>query len=244
MSETFNFKRFSTYFSYDLTQMWRNKAMTALLLGGGGLIFFLFYVSCNLTLFQHLKTPDLASRAGIFMLCVFLFNLFTTRTYGFLTDKKKGADFLMVPASTLEKFLSMIIMTIIVLPLLFILTYLCIDAILCLCFPLSGECLFQAAGELSIKNFLVIHVHNMLYYLFCGLVFKRNKIFWSIAIGIIIGILFSLFGISGLMDNSTFSQDDILQIVAQLKRTGGILIGAGIVVLACGVYYRLKTIMH
>ena len=65
MSETFNFKRFSTYFSYDLTQMWRNKAMTALLLGGGGLIFFLFYVSCNLTLFQHLKTPDLASRAGI-----------------------------------------------------------------------------------------------------------------------------------------------------------------------------------
>ena len=84
----------------------------------------------------------------------------------------------------------------------------------------------------------------MLYYLFCGLVFKRNKIFWSIAIGIIIGILFSLFGISGLMDNSTFSQDDILQIVAQLKRAGGILIGAGIVVLACGVYYRLKTIMH
>ena len=65
-----------------------------------------------------------------------------------------------------------------------------------------------------------------------------------VSLNIIIGILFSLFGISGLLDNSTFSQDDILQIVAQLKRAGGILIGAGIVVLACGVYYRLKTIMH
>ena len=256
MSELFNFKRFCTYFSYDLTQMWRHNAIPVLLMGGGGLIFFLFYVSINLIIFPHFSTPDLESRAGVFLFCFFLFNLFITRTYGFLTDKKKGSDFLMLPASTLEKYISMLIITVIILPLLFTLIYFGIDAILCLRFPLSGESLFVAGRSLFVSTIspvvkwktllpalLMIHVFNMLYYLFCGLVFNRHKIFWAIAFGIFISIVFNYSG-AGFTDISTLSQADIQLTVNHLVRAGGIRMATGIAILACAIYYTLKTTNH
>ena len=143
MSETFNFKRFCTFFGYDLKQMWRRNAKTAILIGGGGLIFTLFWISFSLLFFLKFSTPTWPWRLGMFMVCVTILHFFITRTYGFLTDRKKGPDYLMVPASGLEKYISMMIITVIIIPLIFTFAYYSIDALLCLCFPNSGANLFQ-----------------------------------------------------------------------------------------------------
>ena len=54
------------------------------------------------------------------------------KIYGFITDKKEGSSFLMVPASSLEKTLSMIIVCCVVVPFAFFAVYLSLDQILCL----------------------------------------------------------------------------------------------------------------
>ena len=39
MNEIFDFKRFWTYFKYDLKQAWRNHSKAAIMIGGASAIF-------------------------------------------------------------------------------------------------------------------------------------------------------------------------------------------------------------
>ena len=59
------------------------------------------------------------------------------KIYGFFTDKKEGSSFLMVPASSLEKTLSMILVCCVIVPLAFFAVYFTLDQIVCL---IDGRC--------------------------------------------------------------------------------------------------------
>ena len=59
------------------------------------------------------------------------------KIFGFVTDKKEGSSFLMVPASSLEKTLSMIIVCCVIVPFAFFAIYMSLDQILCL---IDGRC--------------------------------------------------------------------------------------------------------
>jgi hypothetical protein len=54
------------------------------------------------------------------------------RLYGHLTDRKEGSAFLLLPVSRLEKYISMILITCIVMPFIFILIYLGLDVMVCM----------------------------------------------------------------------------------------------------------------
>lgn len=282
MSETFNFKRFCTFFGYDLKQMWRRNAKTAILIGGGGLIFTLFWISFSLLFFLKFSTPTWPWRLGMFVVCVTILHFFITRTYGFLTDRKKGPDYLMVPASGLEKYISMMIITIIIIPLIFTLAYFSIDALLCLCFPESGANLFQMTSTFFDNAFvginemnnqlakemipfrmpasniviilLLMHGFNMLYYLLCGLIFKRFKILWSIIISVLLGIIVSSvmtayvgvghFGPWQEMQTLAPTPEEAFGIVERMFTFIKCYMIVGIVAMAVGIYFRLKKVSH
>ena len=269
MSDTFNFKRFWTFFCYDLRQMWRRSGMQTLLIGSGGLIFSVFWVFFGLVTMFKFSTPSVSFRVGMFFLCIFLLQLYTTRTYGFITDRKKGQDYLMIPASTLEKFISMIIITLIVIPLAFTVTFMLTDALVYLANPGDNSTLFNSLidntsivvnhynGSNVDANLLKVlplsriirlialsHCYNLLYNLLCGLTFKRLKILASILIGM--GICVVLFGIltsigKSLMQNPE-SEYDVLLIINTVTTFVEIYLCTAIVGFAAGAYYRLKKI--
>lgn len=78
---------------------------------------------------------------GIFGIIVF----FTApaKLYGYITDRKEGSAFLMLPASRLEKYISMVFITGIVVPFIFVLIYFGLDIVVCMVDKTCGNSMFS-----------------------------------------------------------------------------------------------------
>ena len=89
--------------------------------------------------------------AGRLMMMLISFIVLTisapAKIYGFITDKKEGSAFLMVPASSLEKTLSMILVCCVILPFAFFAVYLSLDQIVCLIDAKCGDSLIVAINN-------------------------------------------------------------------------------------------------
>jgi hypothetical protein len=275
MSETFNFSRFWTYFKYDLKQMWRNHSKAAILIGGASALFYVLWVMCSLVFTQQWTSPVLVSRVIVLIVAFAILEFYQVRTYGYLTEKKAGSSWLMIPASKGEKFVSMLLITIIVIPILFFAVYFILDGFLSLVDPTYGEALFTGALsgyrsiveglsemgespiELSVSSMafptIVGTFCNFLYFLLCGICFKKNKLVSAIAI--LFGLSLGMSLITGLVMpwlagsvNWQFMADIDEQQAAQW------LVGLmnAMVVLEClvtiglgwGVWRRIKTLQH
>ena len=275
MSETFNFSRFWTYFKYDLKQMWRNHSKAAILIGGASALFYVLWVMCSLVFTQQWTSPVLVSRVIVLIVAFAILEFYQVRTYGYLTEKKAGSSWLMIPASKGEKFVSMLLITIIVIPILFFAVYFILDGFLSLVDPTYGEALFTGALsgyrsiveglsemgespiELSVSSMafptIVGTFCNFLYFLLCGICFKKNKLVSAIAI--LFGLSLGMSLITGLVMpwlagsvNWQFMADIDEQQAAQW------LVGFmnAMVVLEClvtvglgwGVWRRIKTLQH
>ena len=273
MNETFNFKRFWTYFKYDVKQMWRNHSKAVILMGGSIAIFYVTWALIALVFAQQWSTPDLPARIAVFVFAFMVLEFYQTRTYGYITDKKKGSAWLMVPASRAEKFVSMLLVTLIVLPAIFFIVFFGIDGILSLCDPTYGKALITGftgklfemidtlamlAGESPIEftpanmafPMIVGYFCNFLYFLLCGVCFKKNKIAASIAILFGLSILLSM--ISGLavlhygpmLDSMDFDEIQIAQWTANAMNWMVAIICVVTVGLGWGVWRRVKTLQH
>lgn len=268
-NEVFNGHRFLTYFKYDLTQMWRNHMKAAILIGFSGLIIYILGIAFNAVFEKTWMAPNFGVRLFTFMIALFALELYQTRTYGYLTNRKRGSSWLMMPASGFEKWLSMILITLIVIPVAFLCTYTLVDGILALADPTYDQMLLGAAqhtlekvnAELvtanteyattwSLSMFIVPVLANyvcyFLYFLLCGITFRRNKIVWAFVILFLGSILLSTgmtaFGLQNNYDVEEFAEAEVIM-RGVLKWITALLI----VVAAClagGIYYRVKTIKH
>lgn len=265
MSETFNFNRFWTYFRYDLRQMWRSNSKPAMFLGGGGFILLLMWSFFSLVISFRLVTPPLPARICGFVICSAILQLYMTKSYGFLTDRRRGADYLMVPASTLEKYISLLAIALVVIPFLFGTVYLLSDALLCLAFPSGGAPLLKGIGYVftgiseanlrmqeemvpfQISIFWVIvffslaGIYNILFYVLCGLVFRRYKILYGLLISFVIGTVFSGILTVYLNNEFTYGAANDAAAVAEVFSVIEIFMAVGSVLLAWGIYHKLKT---
>ena len=268
-STVFNGQRFWSYFKYDLTQMWRNHVRAAIGIGLAGLIAYFVVVLFNLVFEGVWQGPGLAGRFVVFGIAAFAFELYQTRTYGYLTDKRKGSAWLMLPASTFEKWLSMMLMTLILLPILFLLSSGLVDSFLCLVDPTIGKSMLSVLGgglkELN-ENLIVVNGEYMtdwnagimlwpalvglwtslLFFLLCGLCFKRNKILGGFVILFVVSVVFS--SITGIqMADRMEEYEDFATAETAIRHiiNTATLIEAFVVAgLAGGVFYRLKTLKH
>lgn len=148
-NEIFDLNRFSKYFVVDIQNCVNRYGLNLLLLS-----LFLPIVCLIVTLFRlFLHTPldggfVLPARlilAGIAATVMFLSS--PSICYGHITDKKMGTRFLMTPASTFEKYVSMLLVCCVVIPVTFLIGTFVSDSIICLIDPNSGmsfaECLVR-----------------------------------------------------------------------------------------------------
>ena len=272
MNEIFDFNRFWTYFKYDLKQMWRNHSKAAIMIGGASAIFYVIWVLVSLVFAQHWSSPPIVARVVVFALAFTILELYMVRAYGYLTEKKAGSAWLMIPASKTEKFVSMILMVCIVIPLLFLVAYAVIDGILALVDPTYGQALIsggagaytkmlQGLSTLSNESPITFTASslifpaiislfcNFLYFHLCGICFKKNKLVGAIAILFGLSLVLSL--LTGIFVPQYVQYIDLDMSDMQVARWFTGLMNAGIIFsclltigLGWGVWRRIKTIQH
>lgn len=152
-NDIFNFNRFGKYFASDIRTCWSNFGLSLLT------IAFLFPIATyfittafNLVINSTWDGPDMGVRVFVFavaMLCLII--TMPVKCYGRITEKQYGAFWLMLPASRLEKFISMFIMTCIIVPVTGFVLYLGMDALICAIDHTCGNNLIAGGMELIRK---------------------------------------------------------------------------------------------
>ena len=147
MNDIFNFRRFGKYFTSDIRSCTANYGLSMLLISMMGLIIYAGTIIMGLIFNGEWGGPSVEFRVFTFavsMICL----AFTmpVKCYGGITEKRYGTQWLMIPASSFEKSLSMIILNAIVMPVTMCTAYFLVDAILC---SLDGTCGASIAGSLK-----------------------------------------------------------------------------------------------
>lgn len=130
--DIFDINRFGKYFVSDLKTCSANYGLSLLTISLlTPLALYVITIIFNLILHMGWEGPSLITRAIVFGIAMFCMVVtMPVKCYGGLTDKQYGSFWLTLPASGLEKFLSMIIITCIIAPLAGIALYLGLDALI------------------------------------------------------------------------------------------------------------------
>lgn len=216
MNNTFSAKRFGTYFLHDLRRLWANAGLSLLILGLiPVIVWFVTGVYTVLTV-KEWMLPPVEARAICVSLAAFVTVLIIpARTYGFITDKRAGSEWLMIPASRLEKFVSMILVTIVVVPAVFTGLSFISDWLLSLTSDKYGMALASfnlndaidvSSDELHIAGngfwFVYMGVSvSLLTMLLGALFFKKQKVAKTILALLGISFVFSVIGIPVIVND-------------------------------------------
>lgn len=149
----FNVTRFAQYLSLDLLRCLRKSGLMALACGLAPAVA----LACAAWTFSMTEVTDweLSITFNDFMagvISVLFFLVTPINCYGHLTDKKKGAAHLMLPASHTEKFTSMVLTSIVIIPAVFVTIYLSTDALCAMFFPARYEGSLAAGIAKDIKD--------------------------------------------------------------------------------------------
>ena len=155
MNKVFDIKRFGKYFTYDLNNALGNYGISALVIGLLPLIMLVFSVVFSLVITGEVATIPLPAKIALFGITVLVVILSApTKLYGSLTERRAGTDWLMLPASSFEKFLSMAIMLCIVLPLVVFGLFMICDLLLGWIVPAYGDSVFRTFKDgISLAGF-------------------------------------------------------------------------------------------
>ena len=148
--DIFNFNRFGKYFVSDLKTCAANYGLsllvTTVLLP---VALYLITAGFRLLAYSTWYGPGISLRATA--ICVALICIVVqmpVKCYGGLTDKQYGSFWLTLPASRLEKFISMFLLTCIIVPIAGMGIFLGLDALLCSIDPTCGDSLAVGAANL------------------------------------------------------------------------------------------------
>lgn len=213
MNNNFNFGRFGKYFVYDLKRQWKNIGMLVLTFALSPVIFYMLYMFFAalfdgglMKLFSGMSIggPSIWVRFGMAAVMISIFvMLFPSRAYGEITDKAKGSEWLMLPASRLEKFTSMMLISLVVIPLVYVVVYFLSDAFVCLLDKSCGDSLmsFRINKEIGSSDFVIpanglwilasTIVGNAIVFLLGGLIFKKWKVVGTVLVLFALQMVFS-----------------------------------------------------
>lgn len=149
-NDIFNFRRFGKYFTTDIRTCWANFGLSLLTIS---LLFptvlYIVTTAFNLILRSSWDGPDMGIRVFVFAVAMFcLVVTMPVKCYGRITEKQYGSFWLTLPASRLEKFVSMFIMTCIIVPITGTVLYLGADALICALDQTCGRNLVAGGMEL------------------------------------------------------------------------------------------------
>lgn len=259
MNNIFSPKRFGHYFIYDLRNAWRNFGIPALVLALSPFIIFTIGLIFRL-ITRGEWTPDF-SLFGITYIFIIMIAIMSAPTtiYGKLTQKRYGTDFLMLPASVFEKWLSMLTVLCVVYPLLFAAILCGSDSLLNTAFPdFYNSNLIHTLNRLSngYNGYVTVNVYAGEYINWCtgiltmalgAMCFKKAKIAKTILAMFGISCVFGMgFGI--LICHFPEWMNDLVRNEEEFIRLLNIVINVcsflSLTILGTATYFRLKTIKH
>lgn len=213
MDNTFKISRFRKYFVYDLKRQWKNIGMLMLIFSLFPIIFYMIYMFfaamfdgglMKIFIGLEIDGPAGGTRFGVFAVMSTIFvMLFPSRAYGEITNKEKGSEWLMLPASRLEKFTSMMLISLVVIPLVYVVVYFLSDAFVCLLDKSCGDSLmsFRINKEIGSSDFVIPAngfwilassiVGNAIEFLLGGLIFKKWKVVGTVLVLFALQMVFS-----------------------------------------------------
>ncbi len=138
-NDVFSLKRFSRYFVTDLCAAISNYGISLLVLASMILTIDLFSGALSSLTSGSWSGIGLGGRSTL-MFIFFLAAIISapSKIYGHITGRKEGTAFLMLPASTLEKFISMVLICAAVVPLAYFVLTATVDFLTCLIDPTCG----------------------------------------------------------------------------------------------------------
>ena len=151
MKDIFDFKRFGKYFVSDFKGCVANYGLSLITISM--LLYLICYVvtvSFGLIMNQGWEGLGLGTRATLFVIAMItLVITMPVKCYGKITEKQSGSFFLTLPVSRLEKYVSMLLMTIVVAPVIGTALYLGLDALVCLFDKTCGNNLVSEMQDLA-----------------------------------------------------------------------------------------------
>lgn len=275
MKEFFKADRFGKFFLYELNNSKAAFGLSLLIVGLMPAIIFFFNVLFSLVFSGRIETLDIAVKSAclVFSLLV-IFISAPAKLYGKLTDKRKGSDWLMIPASSFEKFLSMVLVLCVALPVAYLVLGAGSDMLLSAVFPSTyGNSLtlqmFNSISHgvnswngVSAVTFSKAGVIGMYYASFCinilafalgAICFKRSKGGKTILCMFAFSILLSFILVSIFGHNMSIDSDDMEAFFKSLdperiQQTVNFLISLTVFIFLGGLlvanYFRIKTIKH
>jgi len=266
MNNVFDIKRFGKYFAYDLRRAKNNYGISLLVMGLMPVAFFLIAQFINLISGNGFsQMPEPVGFIAIFVTIVVVILGAGTKIYGSITEKRAGSDYLMLPASTLEKWLSMVLIVCIVLPVILFALLIATDFLMNLIFPIAyGERIFGLGlgAELTEMldaegisfNFPAIMFlswcENILIFTLGAICFKKAKVAKTLlcmmAFSMIISPLMVLiFGRTNIDTDWLMERfNDADSIINTINWALSILYTLVIGGLLAGLYFRLRTLKH
>jgi len=143
-NDIFNFNRFGKYLVADLHNAYSNFGLSLLLMSIMGAFAYFVYRVFDLILKVGNEGFGFTPRGFIFVIClVVVMMTVAKKCYGQVTDRRGGANFIMLPVSTLEKTLSMLFVCCMAVPLVYVVISFGVDAIICAFDPSCGWTLLR-----------------------------------------------------------------------------------------------------
>ena len=263
MNNVFCFKRFGRYLLWDIRQAWNNSGIAVLILGLMPVIYFIFDL-----LFSRVfgTDPEPMNTSGMsygLLTAVFIIStmLLPARTYGRLTEKGYGSSWLLIPASTLEKFISMLLLLCVIMPVCVLVLFLASDWLLSHAF----HSIYGKAFDMDMLTLATFHdeegmsditinmpalvffsfVVNTLFFTLGAIFFKKAKVGKSILVAMAFSMFLSLafsvpagkLGVSILQDPERF---DIATTFEGLNTALSVILGVQLLLFGTCIYFRLK----
>ena len=266
MSNFFDLRRFGKYLLYDVKTAFADCRASLLVMSLIPVIWFTVTQLVSLVTTGGFAHIDEGIKMPVFVAVVIICVIsFPVRHYGQLTDRRRGSDWLMIPASGFEKFLSLLLVCCVLLPLCLSSVYLLCDYLMSFV-PRYGAVTFTLRDAFSLKSMgdseIVLGVvpvvvgwlnwcENILVFALGALVFKKAKVPYTILS--VFGIIFVLVaGIGLLIDNHVFESDACNMLEGMTAERFAVIINVlanGLYLLVftllnLGLYFRIKAIKH
>ena len=119
-NDIFSFSRFGRYFRSEFASIFSGKGISILAFGLMPVYIFVLDILFSSFGYEY-NYMYVSSRSIFFAIAGFIFVIWMPAAcYGYITEKRAGSMFTLLPVSSLEKTLSMIINTMIIIPLSFL----------------------------------------------------------------------------------------------------------------------------
>lgn len=249
MNKIFNFRRFANYFIYDFRNAYRLSGFSILVFGLFPLIFFLLFEFFSLV-FEG--TFNFAEPIGtIAIVCSWCLSamILPKKIYGSITDKRMGTEFLMIPASSFEKWFSMSLILCVIVPAINVLLLYISDNALYNFFPnYYGRISFENADipdELNLTGLVIGGwISSVCTYNLGAIIFKKSKISKTILATMAVGVIITPLAALIDFDNIEKVFLDEQMVITYTKIFTDIIVVTTDVILLTAIYIRLKTIKH